>query len=241
MSTPEHTSPSPAPGAATGAVLRLSGAVESIPSIAVLRVALGALYVSVFFDNLVKHLYAAPGYAGLIRDYAAQNNAPGFWSNGVMKFVADNASFFAPVQGVFELALAVLLVLGIASGAVALVAAGQLAALWLSELGIFWVWELLTLVIIATVVGLATLPRLLDRSRPLSERLLGPPTLHRLSWPSRLGVALLGGAALALVSMGARTGGGAHYHAVAAESGALFAVLLLVLALLDGRRAASQW
>ena len=128
---------------------------------------------------------------------------------------------------------------GIASGAVALFAAGQLAALWLSELGIFWVWELLTLVIIATVVGLATLPSLLDRSRPLSERLLGPPTLHRL-----MAVAL-GRRAARRRGAGAgqprarAAGGGAHYHAVAAESGALFAVLLLALALLDGRRAAS--
>lgn len=238
MSTSESTAGSAPRGIAT--LLRAADAVDSVGWIAVLRVALGALYVSVFFDNLAKHLYGASGYAGLIREYAAQNNAPGFWSDGVMKFIADQASVFAPLQGVFELTLAVLLVLGIATGPVALLAAGQLAGLWLSELGIFWVWELLLLVIIATVVGLSALPRLLDRRLTLSERLLGEVGRSRLLLPGRAGIALLGGAALALVSLGARTGGHAHFHAVAAKSGALFAALLLAMGLLDHRRGAAR-
>ena len=35
--------------------------------LAILRVALGALFVSTFFENLGKDLYSAKGYAGLIR------------------------------------------------------------------------------------------------------------------------------------------------------------------------------
>lgn len=68
MSTPESTVGSAPRGIAT--MLRAADAVDSVGWIAVLRVALGALYVSVFFDNLAKHLYGASGYAGLIREYA---------------------------------------------------------------------------------------------------------------------------------------------------------------------------
>src|SRR4051794_26187334 len=108
---------------------------------AVLRLMLGSLFVSVFFENLEKHLYTVSGYSGLIDDDSARTNAPAFWSDHFMPFISDTASFFAPVQAVFELSLGILLVLGIASGVVALVTAGHLSALWISELGLFWVWE----------------------------------------------------------------------------------------------------
>src|SRR4051795_845622 len=140
---------------------------------AVLRLMLGALFVSTFFENLEKKLYTVSGYSGLIDDYAARNNAPGFWSDHFMKFISDHASFFAPVQAAFELSLGILLVLGIASGIVALVTAGHLTALWISELGLVWGWELLSLLGAGGLVGLAFLPSLLDRSRSVEQRLLG--------------------------------------------------------------------
>src|SRR3954447_26452853 len=99
------------PGAAIDRALELS---RRIPWPAVLRLLLGALFVSTFYENLEKKLYTVPGYSGLIDDYAARNHAPGFWSDHFMKFISDHASFFAPVQAVFELSLGVLLVLGIA-------------------------------------------------------------------------------------------------------------------------------
>jgi uncharacterized membrane protein YphA (DoxX/SURF4 family) len=208
----------------------------TILSPAVLRLMLGALFVSTFFENLEKNLYTVSGYSGLIDDYAARNNAPSFWSDHFMKFISDHASFFAPVQAVFELSLGVLLVLGLASGVVALVAATHLTALWVSELGIFWVWELLSLIVVAVVVGLAFLPPLLDRSRPVADRLLGPPVLGTMSSAARLGLAVGLGAALAGVILAAKTGGQAHYTQVAWESGVAYGVLVLLFGLLDRRR-----
>ena len=205
---------------------------------AVLRLMLGALFVSTFFENLEKNLYTVPGYSGLIDDYAARNNAPGLWSDHFMKFISDHASFFAPVQAAFELSLGILLVLGIASGIVALVTAGHLTALWISELGIFWVWELLSLIVVAVVVGLAFLPALLDRSRPMSYRLLGPPTLGSMSTGARVVLAVVLGAALAGAILAAKTGGQAHYTQVAWESGVTYGVLVLLFGLLDRRRVA---
>src|SRR3954452_3127679 len=130
-----------------------AAALERIPWPSVLRVMLGGLFVSVFFENLNKHLYEKAGYAALIHGYRAEGNAPGAWKD-FEKFIADHGSFFAPVQAVFELSLGVLLVLGIGTGVVALVTAGHLTALWVSELAPRrWVWELLSVVVVALVVG----------------------------------------------------------------------------------------
>jgi hypothetical protein len=214
---------------------RLSAAVAGIHWIAVLRIAIGALFVSVFFENLNKDLYTADGYSALIRDYAERNNAPGFWRNGVMEFFADNSSVFAPLQAVTELSLGILLVLAIATGAVALVAVGLFTMLWISELGIFWVWELLSVMIMAAVVSLANLPRLVE-DRPLGERLLGPRSYRRLSLRGRMAAAVAAGAALALAILAAKTGGGSNYKDVALQAGVAFGLLMLALAFLDERR-----
>src|SRR2546423_306866 len=215
----------------------LASALERVAWLSVLRVMLGGVFVSVFFENLNKHLYESKGYAALITGYRVDGNAPGAWKD-VEKFVADHASFFAPVQAVFELSLGVLLVLGIGTGIVALLTAGQLGALWVSEQAPRrWVWEILSLVVIAVVVGLSALPRLLDSRRGTSARLLGPPTFGpRVGMPARLAVAVLGGLALAGVILAARTGGEAHYTDVAWEAGVTFGALLVLLGLLDRRR-----
>lgn len=217
--------------------LAVAGALERVAWLSVLRVMLGALFVSGFFENLNKHLYEAKGYAALIGGYRAEGTAPGAWKD-VEKFIADHGSFFAPVQAVFELSLGVLLVLGIGTGLVAVITAGHLTALWVSELAPRrWVWELLSVVVVALVVGLSALPTLLDARRRPSARLLGPPTFGpRVGLPVRLVVALLGGLALAGAILAAKTGGEAHYTDVAWQAGVTFGTLLLLLGLLDLRR-----
>jgi uncharacterized membrane protein YphA (DoxX/SURF4 family) len=203
----------------------------------VLRLMLGAVFISVFFDNLHKDLYGPAGYARLIEGYKAQGNAPGAWKD-FMGFIADHASFFGPVQAVFELSLGIVLVLGIGTGVFGLIAAAHLTALWISELAPRrWVWELLSLIIVAVVVGSGSLPALLDTRRSWMERILGPPTFGSLPLPSRLAVALLCGSALVLVSLAAKTGGQAHYTEVAWQSGVTFGVAVAALGVLDDRRA----
>src|SRR5436190_20131837 len=184
--------------------LAAAGALERVAWLSVLRVMLGAVFVSVFFENLNKHLYEAKGYAALTGGYRAEGNAPGLWKD-FEKFIADHGSFFAPAQAVFELSLGVLLVLGIGTGLVALVTAGHLTALWVSELAPRrWVWEILSLVVIAVVVGLSALPVLLDSRRGAGARLLGPPTFGAgVGAALRLAVAVLGGLALAGVILAA--------------------------------------
>ena len=232
MASPDATAAAARPRA-----VAVAGALDRVAWLSVLRVMLGAVFVSTFFENLNKHLYEAKGYTALILRYRAEGTAPGAWKD-VEKFVADHASFFAPVQAVFELSLGVLLVLGIGTGIVALLSSGHLGALWVSEQALRrWVWEILSLVVIAFVVGLSALPRLLDSRRGMGARLLGPPTFGpRVGMPARLAVAVLGGLALAGVILAARTGGEAHYTDVAWQSGVTFGALLLLLGLLDLRR-----
>jgi uncharacterized membrane protein YphA (DoxX/SURF4 family) len=203
----------------------------------VLRLMLGALFISVFFDNLHKDLYGSAGYARLIEDYKAQGNAPGAWKD-FMGFIADHASFFGPVQAVFELSLGIVLVLGIGTGVFSLIAGAHLAALWISELAPRrWVWELLSLIVVALVVAIGSLPALFQRRSSWTQRILGPPTFRSLPLPGRLAVAVLCGSALTLVLLAAKTGTQAHYTEVAWQSGLTFGVAVAAMGVLDYRRA----
>ncbi len=96
------------------------------------RLTLGAMFVWVFFENLGKGLYAPAGYAGLINFYIKQGHAPSAWK-AVMALAASHASMAGPLQGLTEISLGCLLVVGLLTRPVALVACGFLASLWLSE------------------------------------------------------------------------------------------------------------
>lgn len=195
---------------------------------AVLRVALGALFISVFFENLNKDLYTEKGYRSLIEFYIAKGSAPGVWKD-VMQFIADNASIFAPLQAALELTLGILLVLGIGTGFVAVAAAGHLTALWISEWATAWVWELLMLIVVAIVVALSALGRGFGGAGA-RQRTFGSAPI-----PARLLIALAAGGALAAFTVLSKNGG-SGYEAAAWQSGLVLAVLLVILALLDRAR-----
>ncbi len=122
--------------------------------LALVRLTIGAMFVWVFFENLGKGLYKPSGYAGLINDYIENGQAPAAWKS-VMAFAASHASMAAPLQGLTEISLGVLLVLGLLTRPVALVAFAFLASLWISEWGTAWIWELLVPVLasLALAVG----------------------------------------------------------------------------------------
>ena len=119
----------------------------------ILRVALGALFLSTFFENLGKGLYGAQGYAGLIRYYIQDGHAPAVWKQ-VMGFNAAHAAIAGPLQAVLEASLGVLLIVGLFSRPAALVAFGFLTGLWVSEWGIGWIWELLVPMVVAVALTL---------------------------------------------------------------------------------------
>ncbi len=125
-------------------------------ALALIRIAIGAMFVWVFFENLRKGAYTPAGYRGVIEYYLGKSAAPAVWKS-VMSFAAGHAAVAGPLQAATELAFGIALVTGTASRLFAAAAAGFLFTLWLSELGAAWVWELL-IPIIASAALAATRP-----------------------------------------------------------------------------------
>jgi len=121
--------------------------------LALLRLTIGAQFVWVFFENLGKGLYKPATYAGLIRYYIEKDTAPAIWKS-VMTVMANHAYLAAPLQGMTEITVGVLLLLGLFTRPVALVAFGFLGSLWVSELGTSWIWELLVPVLASLALAI---------------------------------------------------------------------------------------
>ena len=121
--------------------------------LALLRLTIGAQFVWVFFENLGKGLYKPATYAGLIRNYIEKDTAPAIWKS-VMTVMANHASMAAPLQGMTEITVGVLLLLGLFARPAAFVAFGFLGSLWVSELGTSWIWELLVPVLASLALAI---------------------------------------------------------------------------------------
>ena len=126
---------------------------QAANGLAIVRITIGAMLVSVFFENLGKGLYRPAGYAGLINYYIEKGHAPAVWK-AVMGLVASHAAMAAPGQAVTEISLGVLLVIGLVTRPVAFVAFLYLGSLWMSEWGTAWIWELLVPVLASLGVAL---------------------------------------------------------------------------------------
>jgi uncharacterized membrane protein YphA (DoxX/SURF4 family) len=150
-----------------------AGHAQAAIGLAIVRLAIGAMFVWVFFENLGKGLYTRAGYAGLINYYIKAGHAPAAWK-AVMAFAANHAAMAAPGQALTEISLGVLLILGLLTRPAALVAFLFLASLWISEWGTAWIWELLVPVLAS--LGLAAgragrtwgVDALLARRKPFS-------------------------------------------------------------------------
>ena len=115
---------------------------QAANGLAIVRVTIGAMLVSVFFENLGKGLYTARGYAGLINYYIQHGHSPAAWK-AVMGLAANHAAMAAPMQAVTEISLGILLIIGLLTRPAAFVAFLYLGSLWVSEWGTGWIWELL--------------------------------------------------------------------------------------------------
>jgi uncharacterized membrane protein YphA (DoxX/SURF4 family) len=120
--------------------------------LALVRVTIGAMFVWVFFENLGKGLYTPGGYAGLISYYIQHSHSPDAWK-AVMDLAASHAAIAAPMQGMTEISLGILLLIGLFTRPAAFVAFLFLGSLWISEFGTSWIWELLVPVLAS--LGLA--------------------------------------------------------------------------------------
>jgi uncharacterized membrane protein YphA (DoxX/SURF4 family) len=153
--SPTTTQSSKQPSAADGLVL--------------VRVTVGAMFVWVFFENLGKGLYKPAGYAGLIGYYLKASHCPAVWKS-VMSLAASHAAIAAPMQGLTEISLGVLLVIGLLTRPAGAVAFLFLGSLWISELGTSWIWELLVPVLASLGLAIGRAGRRWGVDAWLSER-----------------------------------------------------------------------
>ena len=125
---------------------------DAANGLALVRVTIGVMFLWVFFENLGKGTYTTGGYAGVINYYIKNSHSPDVWKS-VMSLVVSNAAIAAPLQGLTEVSLGVLLIIGLFTRPVAFVAFLFLGSLWISEFGTSWIWELLVSVL--ACLGLA--------------------------------------------------------------------------------------
>jgi uncharacterized membrane protein YphA (DoxX/SURF4 family) len=136
----------------TNAAPNVTDRSASASGLALVRLTIGAMLVWVFFENLGKGLYTPTGYANLINYYIKADHAPAIWK-AVMGLAASHAAMAAPMQGLTEISLGTLLVIGLLTRPAAFVAFLFLGSLWISEWGTSWIWELLVPVLAS--LGLA--------------------------------------------------------------------------------------
>ena len=150
-----------------------------------LRAMVGVIFAYAFFDNAFYDRYSAAGYQKLIGGYIQRDNSGIL--HPLFRFPAEHATFFAPLQAVAEIAIAIGLIAGIASPLTSLAGGGLLAGLFAAEAGLFWTWELPPSVVVCAAVVFASLPAL--RSRGVRAWLTERPNAAFLALPQRLGIA----------------------------------------------------
>jgi len=119
-----------------------AGNPQAANGLALVRLTIGAMFISTFFENLGKGLYTAGGYSSLINHYIQAGHSPAAWK-AVMGFMASHPAMAAPGQALTEISLGILLVIGLFTRPAAFVAFLFLTSLWVSEWGTAWIWELL--------------------------------------------------------------------------------------------------
>ena len=142
--------------------------------LAIVRVTIGAMFASVFFENLGKGLYRPAGYVGLINYYIQHDHAPAIWK-AVMAQAASHAAMAAPLQAVAEISFGILLIIGLLTRPVAFVAFLYLGSLWMSEWGTAWVWELLVPVLALLGLSIGSAGRRWGVDAWLSQRWQSSP------------------------------------------------------------------
>jgi uncharacterized membrane protein YphA (DoxX/SURF4 family) len=148
------------------------GAAEQIPAakgLALVRMTIGAMFVWVFFENLGKTLYTAAGYSSLIHYYIKAGHSPAIWK-AFMAFAASHAAMAAPMQGLLEISLGIVLLIGLLTRPAAFVAFLYLGSLWISEWGTAWIWELLVPVLASLGVAIGCAGRKWGVDAWLSQR-----------------------------------------------------------------------
>jgi len=149
--------------------VKFAGNPHAAGGLALVRLTIGALFISTFFENLGKGLYTAAGYSNLINYYIKSSHSPAAWK-AVMGLAASHAALAGPMQALTEISLGILLVIGLLTRPVAFIAFLFLASLWVSEWGTAWIWELLVPVLASLGLAVGRAGRAWGVDARLAER-----------------------------------------------------------------------
>jgi uncharacterized membrane protein YphA (DoxX/SURF4 family) len=152
-----------------GPTQTVTNQVSAAKGLAIVRLTIGAMFVWVFFENLGKGLYTPAGYTNLINYYIKASHAPAAWK-AFIGFMAGHAALAAPMQGVTEISLGILLVIGLLTRPAAFIAFLFLTSLWVTELGTSWIWELLVSVLAALALAVGRAGRTWGVDSILAQR-----------------------------------------------------------------------
>ena len=145
--------------------------------VSLLRITMGLLFITQWYDNLVSGLYTPEGLRGLFNYFFTASEMPlAFYMSFVDTVVLPIAPFFTKFQLVTELMMGVALLVGILTPLTSLFAAFFILNTFLASWGADWPWSYLTILVILGVLFFTQAGRSLGLDAWLRDR-FGEPRL----------------------------------------------------------------
>lgn len=139
--------------------------------VAMLRVTMGLLFITQWYDNLVSGLYTAEGLEGLFSYFFSSSEMPlAFYVDFVNSAILPIAPFFTKFQLVTELLMGVALLVGVLTPLTSLFAGFFILNTFLASWGADWPWSYLTIMVILAVLFFTQAGRSLGVDGWLKER-----------------------------------------------------------------------
>lgn len=139
--------------------------------VALLRIMLGLLFLTQWYDNLVNGLYTADGLIGLFDYFFSTSEMPLEWyMDFIQQFIIPIAPAFAVFQLVAELLIGLAFLFGFLTPLVSLVAAFFILNTFLLSWGADWPWSYLTILTILGVLFFTKAGRVLGIDGWLNKR-----------------------------------------------------------------------
>ena len=139
--------------------------------IALLRIMLGLLFITQWYDNLASGLYTPAGLEGLFNYFFSTSENPlNFYMQFVNDVILPIAPFFTTFQLVTELLMGIALLVGFLTPLTSLFAAFFILNTFLASWGADWPWSYLTILSILGVLFFTRAGRSLGLDAILARR-----------------------------------------------------------------------
>jgi len=123
--------------------------------VALLRIMLGLLFITQWYDNLVGGLYTPEGLEGLFNYFFSTSENPiGWYMAFVNNVILPIAPFFTKFQMVAEISMGIALLVGFLTPLTSIAAAFFIMNTFLASWGADWPWSYLTILTIAGILFL---------------------------------------------------------------------------------------